>query len=323
MRHPSAPTLGVGDAWRTVALELGPSPPWVRGHQPLLAFTTDVDPSRAALVPVGLVALVVAATFAIRRRAPAAVFAASVGLGLVGAVVALARLLGPLFFWIPEWTRALGFACWVVVGWCAYESLGAAVRRRVDRVAVPLLAVAVLVFGAVLFADAVRVRPVANPSVDAIHRLARAAVPEIGDRTTLVTATVDPTQLLGSDPGTPSLVLDLDRAGANVVVDPSLADHYGKHRADPAGAELELRLFTDRDPIPAGFRIVGAADLLSREQRSERTRLEAENPALGPDVPPADRLRYVQTHPEARPVAEALEAIPDLPVLTLAIRPLS
>ncbi len=179
-----------------------------------------------------------------------------------------------------------------------------------------------LVFGASVLADAARAGPIANPSVDAIHRLARAAAPEIGDRVTLVTATVDPTQVLGSDPGMPSLILDLERAGAKVVVDPSLADHYGRHRADPAAAKLEVRLLTDRDPVPEGFSVVATADPLSPEERSERTRLEAENTALGPDVPPADRLRYLDTHPEAVAVAEALDAIPDLPVLMLAIRPL-
>ena len=59
------------------------------------------------------------------------------------------------------------------------------------------------------------------------------------------------------------------------------------------------------------------------EERSERTRLEAENTALGPDVAPVDRLLYLDTHPEAVAVAEALAAIPDLPVLMLAIRPSS
>ena len=170
--------------------------------------------------------------------------------------------------------------------------------------------------------DAARTTPLDNPSVDAVHRLAQAALPEVRDGASLVTATIDPSQLLGSDPGTPTLVLDLERAGADVVVDSSAADHYGDHRARPERAVRELRLLTDADPVPAGFRILAVEDPLSREQRATRTRLLAEYPELGPNVSSAERLRLVQSRPDLVEAAHQLDAIPALPVLTLAERAL-
>jgi len=325
MRHPTAPTLGIGDGWRVVALELGPNAPWLRSHQPLDAFSPTVDLTGAWITPFALVALValgVALVVGARRRVPASLLAATVAIGIVGAVASLARLLGPLFFWIPEWTRVLGFACWVAVAWCVYEVAGHGRRRAIDRVAIPLLGVVLAIATVANVADAVRTDPPATPSVDAVHRLADAVAPDVQDGTTLITAGTDPSQVLGSDPGQASLVLALERAGADVVVDADLADHYGEHRAQPGRAVRELRLLTDREAVPPGYEVVATADPLTPEQRAERDRIVREHPELSTDIPGADRIRFILDHPELRPVADALNAIPDLPVLTLVQRSL-
>ena len=325
MRNPTAPTLGAGSAWRAVALELGPNAPWLRSTQPLAPFITSVDLSSRWITPfglLGLVVLVAALVVAARRRAPAAWFAVTVVIGLVGAVAALARLLGPLFFWIPEWTRALGFAGWVAVAWCLYEAAPNAWRRTLDRIAIPLLGVVFAVASVANVAAAVRTDPLAHPSVDAVGQLATTVAPDLQGGATLVTAGTDPTQMLGGDPGQATLVLDLERAGVDVVVDADLADHYGAHRAQPGRAVRELRLLTDLDPVPDGYRVVATADPLSPDQRAERTRIVQEHPELGSDVPGKERLAFILAHPEVRADAEALNAIPDLPALTLVQRAL-
>jgi hypothetical protein len=237
MRHPSAAVLGVPDGWRAVVGELGRRAPWLAGNQPLEAFSTTVDAGHEFPLPIGLLAFAGVGALAVRARDRSSILFVVVAAGLVAAVLSLARLLGPLFFWIPEWTRALGFGAAVAVLWGGYEWAKRRWNwRRSDSVVVPALATLAVVVALVCTVDAIRSEPLPNPSVDAVHRLAAAALPQVKDGTSFVTATKDPTALLGSDPGTPTLVLDLERAGADVVVDPSLADHYGDHRSDPSRA---------------------------------------------------------------------------------------
>ena len=323
MRHPPAPALGVTDGWRTVALELSHRAPWLGWDQPLEPFATTVDTHGVFAIPIGLVAFGVVGAFVVRARSRATGLFVAVTAGIAAAVASLARLLGPLFFWIPEWTRALGFGAGVAVLWGAYELLR---RRQLGRWVEPSvitgLAVITLVGAVWCTVDAWRAEPTANPSVDAVHRLTRAALPQVHDGASLVTASIDPTQLLGSDPGSPTLALDLEREGADVVVESSLADHYGDHRSDPSRAVRELRLLTDREPVPDGFRVIATEDPLTPAQRAARNDVLARYPELGPTVSAPDRLRLIQSRPDLRAAAEQLDRIPALPVLTLAVRDL-
>ena len=109
MRQPTAPLLGLADGWRAVMVELGHHAPWLGSDQPLAAFSTTVDVEHISPLPLGLVVFVVVGVLTVRARARVSIFFAIVGIGIVTAVLSLARLLGPLFFWIPEWTRVLGF----------------------------------------------------------------------------------------------------------------------------------------------------------------------------------------------------------------------
>ena len=214
MRHPPAAYLGLPDAWRAVAIQFRLRAPWLGSGQPLTPFSTTVDVHNGFPLSVGLVVFIVVFAMVVatrvRRRIP--LFFAVVGAGIVAAVVSLARLLGPLFFWIPEWTRALAFGVWFAVLWGGYELIRPHVRwRRMEAVVAVGLSTGLLVLSIACIIDAARTAPTANPSVDAVHRLAQAALPEVRDGTSLVTATRDPSQLLGSDPGMPTLVLDLER----------------------------------------------------------------------------------------------------------------
>ena len=321
MRHPPAPTLGLPDGWRAVAVELSHRAPWLGWDQPLEPFTTTVDVGGVFVVPVGLVLFSIVGVLVVRQHSKATGLFVVVAVGTVAAVVSLARLLGPLFFWIPEWTRALGFGAGVAVVWGAYELVVA--RRPVrwlEPAAVGVLTTVTVVGALLCTVDAWRAEPTPNPSVEAVHRLARAALPQVRSGASLITAANDPTQLLGSDPGSPTLALDLERGGADVVVDASLEDHYGTHRAAPARAVRELRLLTDRDPVPDGFRVIATQDPLTPQQRATRNDLVARYPELGSNVSRPDQLRMIQSRPDLRAAAEQLDRIPDLPVLTLAVR---
>jgi hypothetical protein len=321
MRNPPASTLGLPDGWRAVVVELSHRAPWLGWDQPLEPFATTVDVGSVFVIPVGLVAFVGVGALVVRARNRAAGLFVAVAAGVLAAVVSLARLLGPLYFWIPEWTRALGFGAGVAVLWGAYELLRARQPPPwVEPAVLTVLTTVTLIGGAWCTGDAWRAEPTPNPSVDAVHRLAETALPQVRDGASLNTATIDPSQLLGSDPGSPTLALDLERAGADVVVDPSLEDHYGAHRADPSRAVRELRLLTDRDPVPEGFHVIATEDPLTPAQRARRNDLVARYPELGPTVSAPDRLRMIQSRPDLRAAAEELDRIPALPVLTLAVR---
>jgi hypothetical protein len=323
LRSPSE-TLGLGDAWRSVAQQLEFRAPWLGFHEKLLPFDITLDLRSVLLVPVALLLLIAAMVFAWRRRDGAVILGGTVVIAVLAAVVSLDRLLGPLFFWIPEWTRALGMACWVAAGWCAYRAFGDRARARIDQLAVPLLSVALAIFVVMSTADAVRTRTATDPTVDAVHRLAADVLPRVrdADGPTLVTATIDQSQLLGSDPGLPTLVLDLERAGVPTRVDTPLSDHFGPDRARPDQARAELRLITDADEIPPGFEVLATEDPLTPQQRAERARLLAALPGLGPNPSTSEIFDVLAAHPELRPIGQQLAALPALPVLSVIGRPL-
>jgi hypothetical protein len=112
-------------------------------------------------------------------------------------------------------------------------------------------------------------------------------------------------------------VLDLERSDIDAVVDASLADRFGAHRAQPGRATMELRLTSGAEALPAGFRVVATTDPLTPSQRADRTRLIAQIPGLDPNATAAERLQFFAAHRDLIPLAHELDKIPDLPVLTL------
>jgi hypothetical protein len=320
----SGDTLGFGDALRAVSLQLGPRAPWLGFHETLRPFDTTLDLGGIAVVPVALVLLVAATVFAWRRRDESVALGAAVLIAIAAAVIALGRLLGPLFFWIPEWTRAVGMAAGVAIGWCAYRGAGDRVRDRTGRIAVPVIAIGIAVIFVMSTSDALRDNTQADPNIDAVHQLAADVLPtaRAANGSVLVTATPDQSQLLGSDPGLPTLALDLARDGVDVVVDPSLEDHFGPHRARAAPATLELRLATDADPVPDGYHVVATVDPLTADQRAERQRLLAQLPGLSPDPTAKEIFDLVAAHPELEPIARQLGSIPAEHVISVLSRDL-
>lgn len=305
-------TLGVGDAARAVALEVGHRPSWIGFEQPLEPFAATVDVGAAPLVPVGLVAVGLAAVAAWRRRATEAlILAGVVALGVVTAVVSLARLVGPLFAWIPSWTAALGFGCWLAAGWC----IGG---RPLGRFGTPILAVAM---GAVALAgvvDAVMDDHRRDPLEAAVRQLASEGAAVVDRAVVLVRSDVDADLVFGGgSAGLETLVLELERRGVEVVVARDLAYRFGDHRAEPERATAELRLVESPAAVPEVVVPVADVDPLTAEQRRERATLLER---FRDGASPADRIRAAADDPTLRPALERLLAIPDLPRLALVHR---
>ncbi|MEY2421330.1 MAG: hypothetical protein QOI95_1397 [Acidimicrobiaceae bacterium] len=315
-------TLGYLDAWRAVALQLGPRAPWLGFREPRPPFEPSLDVHGAVLLPIGLLALVPVLAVARHRRDKTAVIAGVVLLAILAAVLSLGRLLGPLFFWIPEWTRAIGMACWLAIGWCAYRSIGEPLRERVARFAIPGLLVALTAITVVNVAEALRHDSPDDPFAGAVHQLAVEALPSARSAggAALVTLSERAAERFDFDTGLPTLVLDLERAHVDAVVDRALTDRFGAHRAEPDRATIEFRLLIDDEAIPSGFRVVASIDPLTPNQRADRKRLAAQLPVIPPNTSPAYAFKVFASHPELASVQDELGAIPDLPVLTLVER---
>lgn len=319
-----AKTLGTGNGWRAVALELGPRAPWLGFNEPLQSFQGTVDVAAAPAVPVALVALLGGLALAAWRRREGRVLAAVVIVGVATAVVSLSHLLGPLFVWIPEWARVLGMGAWLAAGWCAYEALGPRARHHVLRFGAPILAVVVVAFSAASVGQAATDRRPADPLEVALHRLADDVAPiarAVGGPM-LVRSTANVSLVFGGHGvGVETLTLALERAGVDVVVTRDVAYRFGSERGRPDRAVAELVLVESGAAVPDGFRVVSEVDPLTRAQRDDRAQTLAQIDAL---VPPGsstpDILRAADRDPTLHALVDRLHALPDLPRFKMLFR---
>lgn len=322
-RHRPEPVLGLVDGFRLVAIQLGLRGPWLGWSTPLDGFGLTVDPAGAPVLPVGAVALLVALVVATWRRLPAGLLAATSALAALVAALSFSRLLGPVFIWIPQWTRVLGFACWLAVGWVVASALPATARDRMRRPVAAVLLAGVIGLSVVNVVEAVTHDRVDDPVGRVVAALTRDAAPVISglEDPVLASTTAEPAVVFGSAVGLESLVLTLERSGVDTVVAMELADHYGPERAEPRRARAELRLALELSPVPAGFRTVARADPLTPAQRDERSRL-LRSIGLDEGAVAEDVQRELDRDPSIAPIVERLDALSDLPpfVLLLADR---
>lgn len=121
--------------------------------------------------------------------------------------------------------------------------------------------------------------------------------------------------------GEEELALALDRAGHEVVVDPSRRNRYGPHRAEPETAVFEVRLVSGPDR-PEGFEVVESRELTTPAQRREREQLLGVLGERWDGESLVELKRLADQDPELRDAIDRLKEIPDLPALTLLVRDL-
>lgn len=286
--------LGVADAWRLVANEWSLRAPWFGFDLPLEPFRPVVDLGALQIVPVAGI-LLLAAALRWRHRATWPALAA----GAAG-ILAMSQLLGPVFPWIPQWLRVVGFSAWLGAGWV--------VAVRIPR-AVLIGAVAVFT-GLTGFAAATVDRP-----PDRIGTAIRALVAERRTVTgpVLVRSSVDADLVFGGGGiGVEVLALELDRRGVDVVVDRRSADRFGDARAEPGRAEVCFELIeVDR----------GGIDPLEPELRRRRDAL-LRRIGLGPEPTAAELIARYRAVASLRPAIDELGGIPNLPRIDLRVRDL-
>jgi hypothetical protein len=314
-------TLGLGDAYSAVALQSDHAAPWLTGDVPLL-LGGPVDLDAAPLVPVSMLLLGAGLVVAVRRRDRCATaLALAVLVAAVVSVVALSRLVGEAFPWILGWTGVVGLGCWLAAGWAGYRALPVPARVRADGPLIALLALALVAISAVSAFNASTRSYERDQFIVAMRELGDRAADVTRDRDGPVLVEVDPIPLGGGDVGPELLVLALERAGVETVVEDDLANRFGDHRAQPNRAATEARVFTgDADVVPAGYEVVATVDPLTRSERTRRDRLVDELRARGLDGSLAELQAAVEEDPEVRRLVDALGEIEDLPQLTLATR---
>lgn len=318
----SRPTLGVADAYRAVALQLDGRASWLHD---LELEATVVDLRGAPAVPAALIVLVAAtALAAARRQTDAALLGGTVFAAVAASVVGLSRVTGDLFPWILVWTKALGAATWVASGWCLYRSLPDRSTVRAEKILLPIVAVGLAAVSMVNLVDAVTHDPTPNVQRDAAVELAGRAVTvaRAVDGPVLVTSTAEAGTVFGGRGfGEEELVLALDRAGHDVVVDPSRGNRYGPHRAEPDTAVFEVRLASSAER-PDDFDVVDSVALTPPADRQEREELIEVIGERSDGGSLEDLARLAERDPELRAAIDRLEEIPELPTLTLLAREL-
>lgn len=324
MEASGEPELGLGDAWRAVSLELGHRATWLGNDPPLVGFSGVIDAGDAPLLPIGLVALAAVVVVMVqrrRRRATGLWLAGLVGVAIIVGVASLARLVGPLFVWIPAWTKVLGAGTAVAIGWCAHDLLDKPTRQQVRRFASPVLGLLIVALSVASALDALDDR-----TPDAISPSVQALVDDVAlelDGPVLARSELTGTNVFsGAGAGLPTLVLALDRAGVDVVVAPDLANRYGDHRAHPERAVTEVVLLGGGQAPPGGFTVRSTVDPLTVEERAEVNDILRRIPVLAEDGPEAlEALAELDDDPELGPLVRRYGELAPFRVLRLAIGP--
>ena len=319
--------LGASDAFKLTSLQLGTRPPWAGAPLPLKPFESIVTTNTAPTVPILLVVLAAAVIFAAVRRDRSLALGGTVIVLIAAEIISLSRLIGPVFVEIMQPTWVCGFGAALAAGWCLFSPLGGGIRRGVTRIGVPVLTIAVLGFGAANTVQAVR-GPDAPPAQQRVlERLADRAVPVAKGARGPVLVQSDSLDPNGShDSLQPELLAaTLNRAGVDVVVEPNLANRYGKFRAQPTTAVLELRLSLESNrPTGDGWRVVGTIDPLTTAQRATRDRLKAAlDDRIGVTTSQSELIGRLATHPELHGLAARYSALAGQPAVVLSARPIT
>jgi hypothetical protein len=318
--------LGLPDAYRVTSIQLGTRPPWAGFALPLRPFEALVDIGAAPAVPLILAVFAAALIFASLRRDPARALGFTVLVFIVAEIGALSRLIGALEVEVMQPTWAVGAATALAAGWCIYSPLGESIQRRVAPLLGAVLAIALAGFSVVGVIDAADGPPAPPSTTQTATRLAKRVAPIArAARGPVLVRSFSGWQ--GADAVTESiapelLVLLLDRAGADVVVDHDLANRYGAFRAKPRRAVMEARITNaSAPPTGDGWRVVATVDPLDAGQRADRDQLKAEIDArVAPGASVAERLRAIDADPELRSLNRRYEHLRDQPALSASVR---
>ncbi|MBV8951274.1 MAG: hypothetical protein JOZ99_10390, partial [Actinobacteria bacterium] len=317
-------TIGLGNAYRMVALQFGVPAPWMGGAIPKAQFTTTVDFKAAPAVPIALLAVAAAIVFSARRREPDARFVVTALVAAGATIVGASRLVGPIFIWIPQPTRGIGMVCWAAGGWCLYQALPPRHRARFDGPALATLGAALVAVVAVNTVAVAGLRPATDARERALLSLRSAGVREARRaRGPILLRSRAPINAVfgGAETDVEIFGLALVRKGVDVVVDPNLGNRFGEFRAHPQRAVEEFLILGRGTPLPPQYREIASVDPLTPQQHAARARLTARLEQLAPGATQQQILHLSAHDARIASARDQLDNIPDEPVLVLAAGP--
>jgi hypothetical protein len=231
-RHPEEDAHSLTEGWRVMTGQFGGVPEWLTTKRDFTLVGESPFISSAPL-PWLLVVVAVAAVVLWRRRVDGArALVATTGVALVVGMVAVARTVGPAFDYRLRWTYLPALVGAVVAGWAAWTVVADRWPRVGARLLAPGALVALAVLGAVNVVTGATAGTPQNGNHDAMASITDQVLDEVDDRdgTVLVTDAFHSGAWYAR-----GLVLQFERRGIDVGVEPSLVHEYGRHRvADSA-----------------------------------------------------------------------------------------
>jgi hypothetical protein len=231
-RHPEEDAHSLTEGWRVMTGQFGGVPEWLTTKRDFTLVGESPFISSAPL-PWLLVVVAVAAVVLWGRRVDGArALVATTGVALVVGMVAVARTLGPAFDYRLRWTYLPAMVGAVIAGWAAWTVVADRWPRVGARLLAPGALVALAVLGAVNVVTGATAGTPQNGNHDAMASITDQVLDEVDDRdgTVLVTDAFHSGAWYAR-----GLVLQFERRGIDVGVEPSLVHEYGRHRvADSA-----------------------------------------------------------------------------------------
>jgi hypothetical protein len=169
----------------------------------------------------------------------------ALAVAFVAGMVAVARTIGPAFDYRLRWTFIPAMVGFVVIGWAAWTLVSERWPRRAPRVLAPVALAALTVLCGINVVTAATAGTPQNDNSAAVASLSEQvvdALPDDLDGPVLV----EDAYYSGAWHAR-GLVLQLERRGIDVGVDPSLANEYGRHRVIDPGEEVGADLIVTRD----------------------------------------------------------------------------
>ena len=244
-RHPDEPMHSLATGWRVMSGQFGAAPEWLAVKREF-GFAGQSPFIGEAPLPWMLALVVLAGAVLWRRRVTGALpLLGTLAVAFAVGMVAVARTIGPAFDYRLRWTFIPGMVGFVIIGWAAWTLASERWPRRAPRVLAPVaLAALTVLCGINVFTAATAGTPQNDNSaaVASVSEQVLDALPDDLDGPVLVEDA-----LYSGAWHARGLVLQLERRGIDVGVDPSLANEYGRHRVIDPGDEVGVTLIVTRD----------------------------------------------------------------------------
>jgi hypothetical protein len=252
--------------------QLSATPQWLTGSLKVEPFNGGLllshGPLPLLLLPFAAVTIILARVHA--RKA--VLFAGTVTVGLVCAVVAVRQVVGPLYEYRVRWISVLGMATALVIMWGAWIWLSSKKMRLVDRTLVCLVSVGIAALSTINAAEAATASTPDAASSKALGSLTQQLLASLPPGKGAVLVRSEPS--FGSKTYYPGIVLQLESHGIQARVPEGGQLAFGEHRvyhAGPLRAVLSVAADADFDRLRAqrGYQLLaqmGEADRTTWEQ---------------------------------------------------------